>query len=280
LAQSVLKLKPEQVEQFIEKFKRSIEITQQNPKSQYEKLRGKIGRDTVVVYTTGKIIMPTNEIVQRVVRNILRELTPEEFDIVIGSDEAGKGEWLGPLTVAAVALERDVIPQLQVQGVMDSKLLSVERIRSLVDPINKTALGTKVLVVSPSRFNELFTIFRREGKTLNDLLAWGHKTTIEMLLTDQVLGQKVKVVIDEFDRIKTSRELQKLKGFNKLTITQKPRAEELTSVAAASILARAAREEWIDNENRKLKADLRVLSEKEVRLFPNANEIAKIDYIH
>ena len=42
----------------------------------------------MVVYTTGKIIMPTNEIVQRVVRNILRELTPEEFDIVIGSDEA------------------------------------------------------------------------------------------------------------------------------------------------------------------------------------------------
>ena len=162
---------------------------------------------------------------------------------------------------------------------MDSKLLSVERIRSLVDPINKTALGTKVLLVSPSRFNELFTIFRREGKTLNDLLAWGHETTIEMLLTDQVLGQKVKVVIDEFDRIKTSRELQKLKGFNKLTITQKPRAEELTSVAAASILARTAREEWIDNENRKLKADLRVLSEKEVRLFPRPNEIAE-DRLH
>jgi len=280
LPQTVLKLKPEQIDEFIEKFRRSVEIAQQNPTSQYEKLRGKIGKDTVIVYTTGKIIMPTNDIVQKVVRNILRELSPEEFDIVIGSDEAGKGEWLGPLTVAAVALDRDVIPQLQLQGVMDSKLLSVERIRSLVNPINATALGTKVLVVSPTRFNELFTIFRKEGKTLNDLLAWGHKTAIEMLLTEQVLEQKVKVVIDEFDRIKTSRELQKLKAFSKLTIIQRPRAEELTSVAAASVLARAAREEWIDNENRKLKTDLRVLSEEEVRLFPNVNEIAKIDYIH
>lgn len=280
MPQTVLKLKPEQIDEFIEKFRRSVEIAQQNPTSQYEKLRGKIGKDTVIVYTTGKIIMPTNDIVQKVVRNILRELSPEEFDIVIGSDEAGKGEWLGPLTVAAVALDRDVIPQLQLQGVMDSKLLSVERIRSLVNPINATALGTKVLVVSPTRFNELFTIFRKEGKTLNDLLAWGHKTAIEMLLTEQVLEQKVKVVIDEFDRIKTSRELQKLKAFSKLTIIQRPRAEELTSVAAASVLARAAREEWIDNENRKLKTDLRVLSEEEVRLFPNVNEIAKIDYIH
>jgi ribonuclease HIII len=158
--------------------------------------------------------------------------------------------------------------------------VSVDTIRSLVASINAVAIGTKVLVVSPSRFNELFTQLRKEGRTLNDLLAWGHRTAIDSLLTDHVSGQKVKVVIDEFDRMKTSKELQKLKEFSKLTIIQRPRAEELTPVAAASVLARAAREEWIDNENQKLKADLRKLSDEDVRLFPNANEIAKVDYIH
>lgn len=280
MTQTVLKLKAEQLDQFIEKVRRSLKIDLENPKTQYERLRGKIGKETIVVYTTGKIIIPDNPLVQGTLRSILRELSAEEFDVVIGSDEAGKGEWLGPLTVAAVALDRDTIPQLQVQGVMDSKQLSLERIRSLVKPINETALGTKVLVVSPTRFNKLFADFRKEGKTLNDLLAWGHRTAIDMLLTDHVLGQRVKVVIDEFDRMKTSKELQKLKEFSKLTIIQRPRAEELTPVAAASILARAAREEWIDNESRRLKADIRALSEKEVRLFPNANEIAKVDYIH
>jgi ribonuclease HIII len=279
LAQTVLKLKPEQIDEFIKKLRSSIKIQLETPKTEYEEMRAKVGKETLVVYSTGKIVMPRDALVRGTVRSILRELNADEFDVVIGSDEAGKGEWLGPLTVAAVALDRDAIPQLQIQGVMDSKELSIERIRSLVNPIKATALGSKVLVVSPSRFNELFSDLRKEGKTLNDLLAWGHKTAIDMLLTDQVLGQRVKVVIDEFDKMKTSRELQKLKEFRKLVIIQRPRAEELTSVAAASILARAAREEWIDKENLRMKADLRGLSKEEVKRFPNAKEIAKVEYI-
>jgi ribonuclease HIII len=280
LAQTVLKINPEQIDQFIKKLRASFDIDLENSKNQYERLRGRIGKETIVVYATGKVIVPAEPLIQRKLSSILGELNPEEFDIVIGSDEAGKGEWLGPLTVAAVALEKGSIPQLQAQGVMDSKQLSVARIRSLVTPIKVTALATKVVVVSPSRFNRLFSEFRSEGKNLNDLLAWGHKTAIDALLTDYPLGQKVKVVIDEFDRMKTSRELEKLKEFEKLTVIQRPRAEELTPVAAASVLARAAREDWIDRTNQKLRVDLRALSEEEVRSFPNVNEVAKVDYIH
>jgi len=54
-----------------------------------------------------------------------------EYVAYIGSDEAGKGEWLGPLIVAAVALSRQQRSYLVTQGVMDSKELRLDVIVEL-----------------------------------------------------------------------------------------------------------------------------------------------------
>ena len=54
-----------------------------------------------------------------------------KYAAFVGSDETGKGEWLGPLTIAAVALSEQQSLYLVTQGVMDSKKLRLETILEL-----------------------------------------------------------------------------------------------------------------------------------------------------
>lgn len=60
-----------------------------------------------------------------------------EHQVIVGSDETGKGEWLGPMTIAAVAITPEQSSYLVTQGVMDSKELKIQRIIELTDVIKK-----------------------------------------------------------------------------------------------------------------------------------------------
>lgn len=95
-----------------------------------------------------------------------------KYVAIVGSDEAGKGEWLGPLTVAAVALTPEQSSYLITQGVMDSKELKIEKIIELSDIIRKKCLSYHVITITPKKFNLLLLEVKREGKSLNDILAW------------------------------------------------------------------------------------------------------------
>lgn len=46
---------------------------------------------------------------------------------VVGIDEAGRGSWIGPLVVGAVALREGDVPRLRAAGAQDSKALSPAR---------------------------------------------------------------------------------------------------------------------------------------------------------
>lgn len=130
--------------------------------------------------------------------------------MVIGSDEAGKGEWLGPIVVAAVAVSREQTYELQGEGVMNSKELSLTRIKELASFIRNHHYLTAHVIITPKRFNELFNELKDERKTLNDLLAWGHSKAIEDVLNSlNVNARDVRVMIDEFDRIKTEERLRR-----------------------------------------------------------------------
>ena len=202
--------------------------------------------------------------------------------ITIGSDEAGKGEWLGPMTVSAVALTPRQSVYLRQKGVVDSKLLRLDRISELAPTIVENCVASYTVVITPRRFNELLKEIRDEGKTLNDLLAWGHATAIARVLDNPSLASRqspVRVLIDEFDRIKTERRLSRLLATKNIIVEQRPTAEEETPVAAASILARSAREEWIDRESKRLNTDLRSLSAVKVLSLTEAESVAKLSYL-
>lgn len=205
-----------------------------------------------------------------------------EYVAYIGSDEAGKGEWLGPLVVAAVALSKQQRSYLVTQGVMDSKELRLDVIAELAKIIQKSCLSYHVVTISPLSFNNLMKEVKGEGRSLNDILAWAHSQAIgdvfEELTRNEISG-KIKLSIDMFDKIKTEDRLKRVIDLRKFDLDHRPKAESETSVAAASIVARDVREFWIDEKSKKLRLDLRRLSVNEAISRSDANSFAKLSFL-
>jgi len=148
----------------------------------------------------------------------------------IGTDESGKGDYFGPLTVAGVFLPEGQEGVLQELGVKDSKRISDGRVRELAELI-KSGYTHSIVAIGPERYNQLYLKLRN----LNRILAWAHSRAIENILEEIPCSL---AVTDQFgDKAFVINALMK-KGRN-IELVQKPRAEEDTAVAAASILARA-----------------------------------------
>ncbi len=255
-------------------------VTQITPKSPYETFRFKYGPEIIVIYSTGKIVS-TGEESRKILHDVLLSLeSAGAHQIVIGSDEAGKGEWLGPMVAASVALDQKASVKLMVEGIMDSKMLNLSRIRELSLIVKKYSLGYKTVTISPSRFNELVVNVKDEGKSLNDLLAWAHATAVRDVI--RKLGdmqRSIRIVIDEFDKLAMKSRLERVIDLNKYTLSQYPKAEEEIAVAAASILARDERERWIDFESRKRATNLRSIDIASALRRDDASQFAKVSYL-
>ncbi|MBM3897574.1 MAG: hypothetical protein FJ358_03500 [Thaumarchaeota archaeon] len=246
--------------------------------NKHEAFRFQVNSGVIVAYASGKIVA-NNDGSYRLLKKILRSAEPLKDEIAIGSDETGKGEWLGPLVVAAVAVSPDSVMDLRVIGVMDSKELTAKRIEQIAPQIKKLALGFKMVVIQPKRFNELFDQFKKEGKGLNGILAWAHTEAIKAVYAQISPKTKVRITIDEFDRVKTDERLGELKEISNVTIVQKPRAEEDISVACASILAKAERERWITERSKDISMNLRTIKEKDALGRQGREELFKISYL-
>ena len=157
----------------------------------------------------------------------------------------------------------------------------MHRIDELADIILETSTGSATVLISPERFNEQFEEFHSEGKNLNDLLAWAHAKAISEVYTEVKpadLG-KTRVVVDEFARVKTELRLSRVLDLNGIELIQKHRAEDVIAVAAASIVARSKREEWIDRATHRLGIELRSLSREEARIHSDNHLFAKTRYL-
>ena len=148
----------------------------------------------------------------------------------IGVDEAGKGDYFGPLVVAGVYVDEESEGALSALGVKDSKLLSDSRVRSLAQEIRRAAPHA-VVAVGPARYNTL----RESMGNLDRMLAWGHARVIENLL-EQV--ECPNVIADQFGDARYLESALMGRG-RAVRLTQRPRAEADVAVAAASVVARA-----------------------------------------
>ncbi len=149
----------------------------------------------------------------------------------IGSDESGKGDYFGPLVVAAVAATAESWRVLETLGVQDSKNLSDARSAALADEI-RGAFASEVIVIMPKRYNELWASMG----SVNRLLAWAHARAIENVA--EKAPDAVAAVADQFGDESLIRKALFDRG-RELKLVQMPRAERDPAVAAASILARA-----------------------------------------
>jgi ribonuclease HIII len=149
----------------------------------------------------------------------------------IGSDESGKGDFFGPLVIAAFFLPEGQEEALRELGVKDSKRTSDARCCEIAETLKRGYPYHSVVTVGPEKYNELWTKLRN----LNRLLAWGHARAIENILERVPAG---KAITDQFGDEKFVRNALLKKG-REIELVQMPRAEEDAAVAAASILARA-----------------------------------------
>lgn len=165
----------------------------------------------------------------------------------IGIDESGKGDFFGPLCIAGVQADEKLIKELLAIGVRDSKKISDPVIRKLSVKI-KAICPHSVVFISPKKYNELYASF----KNLNRLLGWGHATAI----TDLV-GKTgcTDVHIDQFANESIVINAVKQKKIE-ITLTQRHRGESDPVVAAASILARAAFIDGLDQLGKKYGIEL------------------------
>ena len=153
----------------------------------------------------------------------------------IGTDESGKGDYFGPLVVAAVWVDESLVELLKALGIRDSKTLSDKRCKELAQAIRESCSGSyEEVEILPKRYNALYTDFKKEGKTLNHLLAWGHARALESLLARR--GCK-NAVADQFGDESYIRSKLMERG-KAVELLQTPKAERYLAVAAASVLAR------------------------------------------
>jgi ribonuclease HIII len=150
---------------------------------------------------------------------------------VIGVDESGKGDFFGPLVVAAFAADDSRRPQLEKLGVRDCKLIAEKKLLS-IDKDLRRDYPHVLVVIGPKKYNHLHA----KMKNLNRLLAWGHARAIENLLQKHPARLAVSDKFGRSDLI----EQALFKEGRSIEVRQIVRGEAIIQVAAASILARAA----------------------------------------
>jgi ribonuclease HIII len=159
-----------------------------------------------------------------------RQSTPESpWAAWCGSDESGKGDFLGPLCVAAVGVTRESAAELTVLGVRDCKAMTDESVKR-VDEAIRGKHPFKLVGWMPEEYNQRY----EKAGDLNRLLALAHGEAIEEVRMKLPIEA---AVVDQFAH--KSVLLRALR--HPLTIVQRPKADETdVAVAAASVVARAA----------------------------------------
>ena len=214
---------------------------------------------TVAVYEKGpKIVVQgkgTGEFVQFTIEpEVLGEArlgyeelhSPEHFSAHFGIDESGKGDFLGPLVISGVYVDPGITRHFMKLGVQDSKnIKSDKKIRDLAEAIRNTpGAVNSTIPLRPEKYNELVVSFGN----LNRLLAWGHAKVIENLVA--LRPDCPRALSDQFAKAPLIQRALGDKGKG-IKLEQRTKAESDPAVAAASILAREAFIDWMDNTGRK-----------------------------
>jgi ribonuclease HIII len=156
----------------------------------------------------------------------------------LGIDEAGKGDYFGPLVVAGVRITgRAMAECLQEMGVRDSKEIGVFGVRRISERIIESAGPENVRIVSLSP--DEYEARRSAAGNVNRLLG-----ELDAGIIGELADEVEVVVVDEFARSASDHLQPFVPGGVRLEV--RPRAEDDAAVAAASIVARARQLEELE----------------------------------
>lgn len=217
-------------------------------KSQYELWRIGGDKSNLIMYKSGKLVLQTSSDNSKLI-NIVKGSNSSDhsgnyigkiekpFVSRIGADEVGKGDYFGPMVVAAAFVEEKDIQYLKECGVGDSKKINDQIILKIFEQI-KDKILYEVKVITPKIYNDLYPDLNNVAILLSKL----HGKNIEKLLEKvQENGYKCElVVVDQFSSNKR-RLLDELGPLTrKIEFQQFHKGESDISVATASVIARAS----------------------------------------
>ena len=245
MATTVLLLDEQTIQHLGEIYKNSIH---QIPPHAYYQL--KLPSLSVTAYHSGKVVLQGSNVDAFIQKHDLTASTstkkpkaetnglPEGFSnwSVIGSDEVGTGSYFGPLTVACAFVPKNLIKELQILGVKDSKNLTDAQIQEIVPKI-KALIPYKLLTLWPEKYNEV-----QQTKNLNEMKALLHNQAIK-LLYQQLNPETVQaVLIDEFCSQKNYYRYlnEQTTPLKSITYFKTKGESHHIAVAAASMIARNA----------------------------------------
>lgn len=221
-------------------------------KNQYVEWRMvNISGAVAVMYTSGKLVIQGKEnLVNEVLDQALgseklkdddvSSIGLSEADLIVGCDEAGKGEFFGPLVLAACYIPIEMRDEIVGLGVDDSKKLTDDKIITIVEKLQEKVLF-ELNIVNPGRLNQRW----RKIKNISEIMAQEYAVIIKKVSNE--IGDFKKqgaIVVDRFTKIssrmeKSLDEVGISMGGDGVKCVQIPNGERYLSVAVASVLARA-----------------------------------------
>ncbi|NGD11673.1 ribonuclease HIII, partial [Staphylococcus aureus] len=160
----------------------------------------------------------------------------------IGSDEAGSGDYFGPLTVCAAFVTKEHVPILKTLGVDDSKKLTDTKIVELAEQL-VTFIPHSLLTLH----NEKYNIQQAKGWTQVKMKAVLHNEAIKNVLEKIDSSQLDYIVIDQFAK----REVYSHYALSDIPLPKKTKFEtkgesKSLAIAVASIISRYAFVTYMD----------------------------------
>lgn len=156
----------------------------------------------------------------------------------IGTDEAGTGDYFGPITVAAAYVTQEQMPFLKEIGVQDSKNLTDPKITEIAKKLVKEKLPYSLVKLHNPQYNDLQAKGWSQGKMKTIL----HYYAIQKLIKKLDPIKPESILVDQFSEPGVFiRHLQSEKHSLPESIYFMTKAESYSiAVAAASIIARAS----------------------------------------
>ncbi len=155
---------------------------------------------------------------------------------IIGTDEAGTGDYFGPITVAAAYVSKEHIRELENMGIRDSKTIRDPQILILGKKITGM-IPYSLLVLKNEKYNSL----QQKGMSQGKMKAMLHEQAITHLLTKLEGTKPDGILIDQFCEPDIYFRHTNTNGKREVPLYFSTKAEGIsTAVAAASVIARYA----------------------------------------
>ena len=157
---------------------------------------------------------------------------------ILGIDEAGRGSVLGPMVIAGVLVPEKMEKVLGRMGVKDSKRLTPNR-RTILSRKLRKMFPYEIVVISAREIDDL----RAQGVNLNEI----EKNAMESILLKL---KHEKAIVDAVD-VKAERFQENLRRDTCLNVIAEHKADDkYIEVSAASIIAKAERDDYIKEINK------------------------------